>query len=95
MHSYEVMFILKPELEAAVEEDILGKVHGLIAEFNGEVVESDDWGKRRLAYEIDKINEGHYFLLKYKAAREVIPELEHFFKVTDEVIRFMCVREGE
>jgi small subunit ribosomal protein S6 len=95
MANYELMFILRPEMEAEAEEALVAGLQEAVQKQGGEVRKLDDWGKRKLAYEINKVNEGHYYLLYFTGSHEIIPELEHFFKVNDEVIRFLVVREDE
>lgn len=93
MAVYETMFILQPEMESEAEEELVANLQALIKKLGGEITALDDWGKRKLAYEINKFNEGHYYLLRFTGPHETIPEMEHFFRVNDEVIRFMVVRE--
>lgn len=95
MADYETMIILKPDLEAEVEEELIANLQAVITKLGGEVESAEDWGKRKLAYEISKLHEGHYYLLQYAGPHEVIPELEHFFRVNDEVIRYMIVRKDQ
>ncbi len=95
MANYETMFILQPELEAEAEEELLSGMKGVIEKLGGSVTAVDDWGKRKLAYEVSKFNEGHYYILQFAGTHETIPELEHFFRVKDEVIRFMVMREDQ
>jgi small subunit ribosomal protein S6 len=92
---YETMFILKPELENEIEEELVNNLQAVLKKLGGEIDKTDDWGKRKLAYEIDKFNEGHYYLMQFTGSHEIIPELEHFFRVNDAVIRFIIVREDE
>jgi len=92
-NDYETMFILHPEQDQEANEEILNSLKNLIEKLEGEVGEIEDWGVRRLAYEINKIKEGHYFLLKFKSGPKVIPELEHFFRVNDGVLRYLVTRE--
>ncbi len=95
MAIYETMFILKPELENEIEEELVNNLQAVLKKLGGEIDKTDDWGKRKLAYEIDKFNEGHYYLMQFTGSHEIIPELEHFFRVNDAVIRFIIVREDE
>ncbi|NLA27345.1 MAG: 30S ribosomal protein S6 [Firmicutes bacterium] len=95
MTIYETMFILQPELENEIETELVENLQALIAKLGGKIGKTDDWGKRKLAYEIDKFNEGHYYLMQFNGSHEIIPELEHFFRVNDAVIRFIIVREDE
>lgn len=86
------MFVLRPDLEAEDNEEVLTGLTGAIVKNGGTVDRLVDWRKRRLAYEIEKHTEGHYFLLYFSGPGTIIPELEHFFRVSDAIIRFMVVR---
>ncbi|HHV62844.1 MAG TPA: 30S ribosomal protein S6 [Firmicutes bacterium] len=95
MRDYEVMFILKPDLEEDATSAIVTKFEDLIKNGGGEIEKTDRWGKRRLAYEIDGFNEGYYVLIDFKAEAGVAGELERVLKITDGVIRFLITRKGE
>jgi len=93
---YEVMIIINPELEKEEHEEVLNGLSATITKNKGKVDTILDWRKRRLAYEIDKkYQEGHYYLVYFSAQGTIIPEIEHYFKVTDGVIRYMIVRTDE
>ncbi len=89
MGLYEIMFIIRPELEAEEHEEVLKELESTISGNGGTTDKLVDWRKRRLAYEINKGTEGHYYLLYFKGHGTIIPEIEHFFKVNDAVIRFL------
>ncbi len=95
MHSYETLFVLQPELtEEQIKAD-LDKITAVI-NANGEVENVDEWGKRKLAYEIDKkYTEGYYVLIEFKANTNVLPELDHQFKVNDDVIRSLVIKKED
>gem|GEM_PF-798401 len=96
MELYEVMIIINPELEKEEHEEVLNGLSATITKNKGKVDTILDWRKRRLAYEIDKkYQEGHYYLVYFSAQGTIIPEIEHYFKVTDGVIRYMIVRTDE
>lgn len=95
MVNYELMFIVRPNMEAEAVEAVVADLQAAIQKLGGEVSKVDDWGKRKLAFEINKVHEGHYFVLYFTGSHEIISELEHFFRVKDEVIRFLVVRENE
>lgn len=95
MAVYETMFILQPELESETETELLNNLQAVLQKLGGKIVKTDDWGKRRLAYRIGKFHEGHYYLMQFEGSHEIIPELEHFFRVNDVVIRFIIVRQDE
>ncbi len=95
MGLYEVMFIIRPDLETEEHEEVLNGIKNTITGNDGTVDKLVDWRKRRLAYEIEKHTEGHYYLVYFKGQGTIIPELEHFFKVNDAVLRFLVVRVEE
>ena len=95
MELYEAMIIISPELEKDDHQEVLDGLSSAITKNNGSVSTVLDWRKRRLAYEIDKFQEGHYYLIYFSAEGTIIPEVEHYFRVTDEIIRFMVVRTDE
>lgn len=95
MGFYEVMFIIRPDLEAEQQEEVLNGLKTTIARQEGTLKSMLDWRKRRLAYEIEKHKEGSYFLAYFSGQSSLIPEIEHFFRVTDEVIRYMIIRLDE
>ncbi|WP_031514310.1 30S ribosomal protein S6 [Desulfofalx alkaliphila] len=95
MRSYEVMFIIRPDLEEEATEAVVEKVTGLIEKQGGETVKVDKWGKRRLAYEINKLREGYYVVVYFKGTAQVADEMDRVLKITDEVIRHMIIRKEE
>ncbi|MEW8958606.1 30S ribosomal protein S6 [Moorella humiferrea] len=95
MRSYEVVFVIKPDLEAEATAAVIDKFTRLIAEQGGQVVEVDQWGKKRMAYEVRKYREGYYVLMKFKGMPAVAQELERVLKITDEVIRYLITRLEE
>jgi small subunit ribosomal protein S6 len=92
MRNYEVMFILRPETEQEAVQAAVEKFHNII-NAGGEVVKSDLIGKKRLAYEINKIREGIYVLVHFNAKAETVAELERVLKITDEVIRYLIIKK--
>lgn len=92
MRNYEFTFIIHPDIE---DEGITGtveKVSQFITEGGGQVTNADHWGRRRLAYPIQKQNEGYYVLMQVQLDPESIVELERKLKLTEEVIRYLLVR---
>ncbi|MCR4962682.1 MAG: 30S ribosomal protein S6 [Firmicutes bacterium] len=95
MRKYEVMYIIKPSFEDEKYAAIIDKYNALIQSNGGEVLKVEPWGKRRLAYEIDKLREGYYVLLQMMASPELPKELERNFKIADEIMRFLITRVEE
>ncbi|NMA03910.1 MAG: 30S ribosomal protein S6 [Clostridiales bacterium] len=94
MNKYELVYILKPNVEEEKRTQLLEKLRGII-ETEGAIENIDEWGNRRLAYEIDKINEGYYVLVNFNSGIEVVNELNRNLGITDEVMRHLIVRVGE
>ncbi|KGG80005.1 30S ribosomal protein S6 [Caloranaerobacter azorensis H53214] len=94
MRKYEAMFILVPDLEEEVRNNIIEKFKGII-EQNGTVEKVDEWGVRRLAYEIKHYAEGYYVVINFQAESSVVNELDRISKITEQVIRHMIVKEDE
>ncbi|MFW5647556.1 MAG: 30S ribosomal protein S6 [Candidatus Alkaliphilus sp. MAG34] len=94
MNKYELVFILKPNVEEEKKTQLLEKLRGII-ETEGAIENVDEWGNRRLAYEIDKINEGYYILVNFNSGIGVVNELNRNLGITDEVMRHLIVRVGE
>ncbi len=91
MGLYENMLILRPDMESEEETEVLNNLEETITKNGGSVIKVVDWHKRKLAYEINKHKEGHYYLVYFDAPGTIIPEVEHYFRVTDAIIRFMIV----
>jgi len=92
MRKYEVMYIIRPDVEQENVQAIVDKFNGIISN-GGEVTKSDVIGKRRLAYEINKLRDGYFVLVHFNATTEVVNELDRIMKITDEVIRSLIVRD--
>ncbi|ATW26232.1 30S ribosomal protein S6 [Candidatus Formimonas warabiya] len=95
MRAYEAMYIIRPDFDEEKVQATMEKYSSLIQNNGGELVKVDLWGKRRLAYEINKLREGFYVLAKFNGAPETPAELERNFKISDDVIRYLIVKEGE
>ena len=93
MNSYELLYIVKADMEEEARTALISRFSDLIVNNGGEIVETDEWGKRRLAYEINDRTEGYYVLVNFKAQPTVIAELERNFRITEDTIRFMCIKK--
>lgn len=91
VHDYETMFIVNATLEEDAMRAVVDKFKALI-EANGEIAEYNEWGKRKLAYPIDDINDGFYVLVNYKAEASFVAELERNFNIADGILRSMTIR---
>jgi small subunit ribosomal protein S6 len=92
MRKYEVMYIIRTDLEDAAIQAAVEKFQGIITN-GGEITKHNVMGKRRLAYEINKNRDGVYVLTNFSATPDVVKELDRVMRISDEVIRFMIVQD--
>ena len=94
MNKYESVVIVNPNLEEESVKNLIKKFSDLInTDWN--VTSVEELGKKKLAYDIKKFNEGFYIVIKFEAKPELIAELERNYRITDEVIKFLVVKEEE
>ncbi|MDN5326320.1 MAG: small subunit ribosomal protein [Moorella sp. (in: firmicutes)] len=95
MRNYEVVFVIRPDLEAEATTAVVEKFTQLITGQGGQVARVDQWGKKRMAYEVRKYREGYYVLVEFKGTPAVAQELERVLKISDDVIRYLITRLEE
>ncbi|MGI6113019.1 MAG: 30S ribosomal protein S6 [Mahellales bacterium] len=93
MNKYETIFIINPELDEEATKAVVEKFQNLITDLGGQVDNTDEWGKRKLAYLVKDFKEGYYVLMNFTAAPTVPQELERVYKITDDIIRYLIVRQ--
>lgn len=95
MRKYEVLYIIRPGFEEEAYKNTVEKFNAIIQNNGGEILKVEPWGKRRLAYEIEKIREGYYVLLQIMCDANLPSELERNFKISDEILRYLITRVEE
>jgi small subunit ribosomal protein S6 len=95
MRIYEELFILRPDAPEEEIDQLIEQLTGIIASSGGNVDKSEKWGVRKLAYRVQKRNEGFYVLLQFVAKPETVKEIERRLRVTDLVLKFLTVRVDE
>ena len=95
MNKYELAVVLNVKLEDEERAAAIEKVKGYITRFGGTVTNVDEWGKKRLAYEIQKMKEAFYYFIQFDAESTVPAEIESRVRIMDNVIRYLCVRQDE
>ncbi len=95
MRKYEAIFILDPDLEEEQAQSTIEKAKAIITQNSGEILKIEDWGKRKLAYQVKKKAKGHYILIHLMGSSTLVSELERNFRVMDAVIKFQTVRLDE
>lgn len=95
MNKYEIMYIIRPNIEDEAKQTLVERFDNILTSQGAEISESKDWGKRRLAYEINDFREGYYRLVYVAANPEAIQEFERLAKISDDIIRHMVIKEED
>ena len=95
MTEYEILLLLDPELSDEKQTEIVGRVRTLVEQGGGTFERHDPWGRRKLAYPIDKKEDGSYHLLTFSANAETLDEIGRVLKIDDDVMRHMATRRPE
>ena len=95
MYQYELGIVLVPTLSEEEKVASLEKVKELVVRFGGTITKVDDWGKRRLAYEINKIKEGFYYFIEFNANGDAPNEVESRIRIMESVLRYLTIRLDE
>jgi small subunit ribosomal protein S6 len=91
MRKYETVFISDPDLQDQTRTDLFDKVRNIIAKGNGYLIDFDDWGSKKLSYEIKKKLRGHYVCVTYGGSGELVKEIERNLRLSDDVMKFMTI----
>ena len=93
MNKYELAVVLNVKLEDEERAAAIEKVKGYITRFGGTVTNVDEWGKKRLAYEIQKMKEGFYYFIRFDAESTAPIEIENRVRIMESVVRYLIVRQ--
>jgi small subunit ribosomal protein S6 len=91
MRHYEIVFMVHPDQSDQVPS-MIERYHGMIERGNGTVHRTEDWGRRQLAFPINKVHKAHYIMLNIEVGQEILDELESAFRFNDAVIRSLVIR---
>lgn len=95
MNKYELALVVNAKIEDDARAAVVEKAKEYITRFGGTITNVDEWGKKRLAYEIQKMREGFYYFIQFDAEASVPAQLEENVRIMDNVLRFLCVRADE
>lgn len=95
MKAYELLFFVSPSIDEETRAATMKRVETAIAAGNGAIDNVDDWGKRKLAYEINGLTDGDYTLIDFHAEPENIAELDRVLRITDAIVRHMIVKRTD
>jgi small subunit ribosomal protein S6 len=93
INKYELMLIVNPNADEERQKEIVERLRGTVEKGKGNVAGVDEWGKKKLAYEIKKESEGLYTVITFTATPATLAEVERVLGITDEVLRFMTTRQ--
>ena len=93
MNKYECMYILKPNLEDEKRNELIKRFSDIIEKNGGKVLDVDEWGVKKMAYAINYITDGYYILTHFEANPDLPLELERNFKINEDVMRFLVLRQ--
>ncbi|ADY57614.1 SSU ribosomal protein S6P [Syntrophobotulus glycolicus DSM 8271] len=89
MKAYEVLYIIRPDLDEEQTKAQVTRFADIVNANGGSELKVEEWGKRRLAYEVKKFNEGYYVLMNFNGEANTVQELERVMKISDTAIRFL------
>ena len=95
MSKYELTFVVNAKIEDDERAAVVDKCKALIERFGGTITNVDEWGKRRLAYEIQKMKEGFYYVVQFDAPPSAPAEIESRIRIMDNVMRYLVVKREE
>ena len=95
MNKYELAVVVSAKIEDDARAEVIEKVKNLVTRFGGNVTDVDEWGKRRLAYEIQKMKEGFYYVVQFDAPTSAPAEIESRIRIMDNVMRYLVVKREE
>ena len=93
MNKYELAVVVSAKLEDEARANVIEKVTALITRFGGNIVDVDEWGKKRLAYEIQKSKEGFYYFIHFEGEANCPNEVVAHIRIMEPVVRYLCVRQ--
>ena len=93
MNKYELCVVVSAKLEDDARAELIERIKDMIVRFEGNVTDVDEWGKKRLAYEIEKMHEAFYYFIHFEAEPTAPAQIESRMRIMDGVLRYLCVRQ--
>ena len=95
MNKYELALVVSTKLEDEARDAVVEKAKGYITRYDGTITEVEEWGKKRLAYEIQKMHEGFYYFIHFEAPSTAPAEIERHVRIMDNVLRYLVVKSED
>ena len=93
MNKYELAVVVSAKIEDDERAQVIEKVKALVERFGGQISDVDEWGKKKLAYEIQKMHEGFYYFIQFEADSQCPAEIERHVRIMDNVLRYLVVKK--
>ncbi|MEC2055166.1 30S ribosomal protein S6 [Peribacillus psychrosaccharolyticus] len=93
MRKYEIMYIIRPNIEEDAKKALVERFNTILTDNGAELTEAKEWGKRRLAYEINDFRDGYYMLLRVNADSTATSEFDRLAKISEDIIRHMITKD--
>ena len=94
MSKYELTVVVSAKIEDDERAAVIDKCKALVERFGGTITNVDEWGKKKLAYEIQKMKEGYYYFIQFDAEPAAPAEIEDNIRIMENIVRFLCVRQA-
>lgn len=95
MNKYELALVVNAKIEDDARAAVVEKAKEYVTRAGGTITEVEEWGKKKLAYEIQKMSEGFFYFIQFEASASAPAQIEHKVRIMDNVLRFLCVRKDE
>ena len=93
MSKYELALVVNAKIEDDAREAVVEKAKNYVTRYGGTITEVEEWGKKRLAYEIQKMREGYYYFIQFDASSDCPEKIEQRVRIMEPVIRYLCVKQ--
>ncbi|ANB55751.1 ribosomal protein S6 [Anoxybacillus sp. B7M1] len=95
MRKYEIMYIIRPNMDDEGRKAVVERFNGILTENGAEITNVKEWGKRRLAYEINDFRDGYYMIVNVMSEPKAVQEFDRLAKISEDIIRHIVVKEEE
>ena len=93
MNKYELALVVNAKIEDEARNKVVEDVKGLVTRFGGTITDVEEWGKKKLAYDIQKMSEGFYYFIRFEAESSAPGEIESRIRIRENVLRVLCVKQ--
>ncbi|WP_050613511.1 30S ribosomal protein S6 [Bacillus testis] len=93
MRKYEIMYIIRPNIEEEAKKALVERFNTILTDNGAEITETKEWGKRRLAYEINDFRDGYYMIIKVQSEAAAVQEFDRLAKINEDIIRHMVTKD--